>query len=265
MFERARAIEFCKRDPVATVLIRSGLERNARELCLGYFSDDGELSALCWNGAYLVPYGFDEAGLDALATHLKHTERIASSLVGPADQVMGLWERIEASYPSPYDIRENQPSMVYSGHPQVRPDPQVRHAEIGESNIVLPASAAMFTEEVGYDPTAFGNAYAMRVSSLISGRRTFVRMGLKDGAVRVEFKADIGADAGEVAQIQGVWTAPDLRGQGIASRAMVAVAELARKRYPTVSLYVNDFNLPARRAYEKAGFEQVGTYATVLL
>ena len=38
-------------------------------------------------------------------------------------------------------------------------------------------------------------------------------------------------------------------------------AELA----PTVSLYVNGYNTPALRAYERAGFERVGTFATVIL
>jgi uncharacterized protein len=31
-----------------------------------------------------------------------------------------------------------------------------------------------------------------------------------------------------------------------------------------VSLYVNDFNAPARRSYERVGFTQVGTFASVL-
>jgi predicted GNAT family acetyltransferase len=33
---------------------------------------------------------------------------------------------------------------------------------------------------------------------------------------------------------------------------------------PVVSLYVNDFNIAARRAYEKVGFSQVSTFASVL-
>jgi predicted GNAT family acetyltransferase len=33
---------------------------------------------------------------------------------------------------------------------------------------------------------------------------------------------------------------------------------------PIVSLYVNDFNIAARRSYEKVGFRQVGTFASVL-
>jgi hypothetical protein len=41
-------------------------------------------------------------------------------------------------------------------------------------------------------------------------------------------------------------------------------AEALRSVAPTVSLYVNDFNLPARRAYERVGLRNVGTFSSVL-
>jgi uncharacterized protein len=37
-----------------------------------------------------------------------------------------------------------------------------------------------------------------------------------------------------------------------------------REVAPGVSLYVNDFNAPARRAYERVGFVQVGSFASIL-
>ena len=33
---------------------------------------------------------------------------------------------------------------------------------------------------------------------------------------------------------------------------------------PTVSLYVNDFNVAARRAYARVGFNEVGRFTSVL-
>ena len=46
---------------------------------------------------------------------------------------------------------------------------------------------------------------------------------------------------------------------------LAPVVAAARARFSqTVSLYVNDFNTPARKAYLAVGFEQVGTFATVL-
>ena len=35
------------------------------------------------------------------------------------------------------------------------------------------------------------------------------------------------------------------------------------QRYPRISLYVNDFNAPAVKAYERLGFAEVGALATV--
>jgi predicted GNAT family acetyltransferase len=46
---------------------------------------------------------------------------------------------------------------------------------------------------------------------------------------------------------------------------MAAVVNDALRRVaPSVSLYVNDFNVPARRVYHRCGFHQVGLFATVL-
>lgn len=266
--DRDAALEVLATDPVASILARVPIEEqwSRPSHALGLFSGAGDLTAVCWHGGNLVPFGFDEAGLDVLASHVLSTRRLFTSLVGPSDQVMPLWDRIKVALGVPREVRQRQLSMVYRGG-GVAPDVSVRPARIGEGHTILPASVAMFTEEVGYDPTIYGNGYAQRVHGLVRAGFTFVRMGVgDDGHPRVEFKADIGACSGGVAQIQGVWTAPDLRGQGIATAAMVQVAELVRETIaPTVSLYVNDYNVAAVRVYEKAGFETVGTYSTILL
>lgn len=268
-FDKKAAIDVLAQDPVASILARVPIEQedSSTAHALGLFDDDGALCAVCWNGGNLVPFGFDPEGLDILADHLIHTPQLCYTLTGPADQVLPLWDRVQGVYSRPREIRERQLSMVYQGGEQVAPDPTVRLAQVGEGGLVFPASVAMFIEEVGFDPSQGSSAYASRVYSLIRQGRTFVRIGPgPDGQPRVEFKADVGALAGGVAQIQGVWTAPDLRGQGIATNAMVSVARAVSSTIaPTVSLYVNDFNVAAVRAYEKAGFETVGNYATVLL
>lgn len=46
---------------------------------------------------------------------------------------------------------------------------------------------------------------------------------------------------------------------------MAHVAHLATAIAPTISLYVNDYNIAAVRTYEKAGSDVVGEYATILL
>jgi hypothetical protein len=126
----------------------------------------------------------------------------------------------------------------------------------------LPAAAAMFTEELGISPFVgpAGSGYRRRVEALLAAGRAF---GIVDRAGMV-FKADLGAVTRDTCQVQGVWVRPDLRGRGIGTAALATVFEHALRRAPTVSLYVNDFNLAARRMYAKLGMRRVGTLKTVL-
>ncbi len=79
------------------------------------------------------------------------------------------------------------------------------------------------------------------------------------------FKAEVGCTSPYAAQIQGVYVDPALRGRGLASHGMAAVVEAIRSEIaPVASLYVNEWNLPARRAYEKAGFVESGRFTTVM-
>jgi predicted GNAT family acetyltransferase len=129
--------------------------------------------------------------------------------------------------------------------------------------VLLPASIAMFTEEVGVSPAAGdgGALYRSRVSELVQAGRSFAR--IEDG--RVVFKAEVGAVTSAACQIQGVWVDPTLRGHGLSVGGMAAVvAECLRSVAPAVSLYVNDFNTPARRAYQRVGFHDVDTFMSVL-
>ncbi len=268
--DRDAALELCARDPVDNILaaVQVGYLGGRRIPGGGLFGVQrlGELVGLCWMGANLVPVGLDADDLlDAVAAHVSDRGRRCSSIVGPAAQVHGLWQRLAARWSRPRDIRADQPSMAISATPAVAPDPRVRHSGERDLDILVPACVAMFTEEVGYSPLAGGGAYAARVHELVATRRSFVRTDVGPGGRRVVFKAEIGALALGVAQVQGVWVHPDLRGQGIAAAGMAAVVELVRAELaPTVSLYVNDYNTPAVATYRRTGFQQVGSYATVL-
>jgi predicted GNAT family acetyltransferase len=119
----------------------------------------------------------------------------------------------------------------------------------------------MYTEEVGVDPgTGRESSYRSYCRWLVGEGRAFGI--IEDG--RVIFKSDIGAASGSVAQIQGVWLEPSLRGRGASVPAMAAVTEYVLADYGQACLYVNDFNTPAVRSYLRVGFEQVGELATVL-
>ena len=120
----------------------------------------------------------------------------------------------------------------------------------------------MFTEEVGVSPLGHdAAAYQARVHDLVATGRAYAR--IEDG--RVVFKAEIGAVTRDACQVQGVWVAPDRRGEGLAAPGTAAVVALAQAEHaPAVTLYVNDYNQVARRAYARVGFSEVATFTTVL-
>ena len=132
-------------------------------------------------------------------------------------------------------------------------------ADLGE---LLPAAAAMFTEEVGFDPVArYGEGYAARLRTLIAGQRSAI---VTDVNGRVIFKADAGIVNLDAAQVQGVWLHPDYRGYGLAKPFFAAAAQILQRHYPHLSLYVNDYNARALAMYRGTGWEQIGQFSTII-
>jgi predicted GNAT family acetyltransferase len=267
-YDRPAALELCLRDPVGSVLAGGYVETLGiyplQQQLLGVFDGDS-LRSLCWAGANLVPVGAGPDSIAAIADVMRRRGRRCSSIVGPAEAVLGLWELLRPTWSQARDVRRDQPSLAITGLPVVPADPQVRRSGPDDFELIFPASVAMFTEEVGYSPTVAGAAYESRVRELIDRGRSFVRIEEGADGPRVVFKAELGAVALGVAQVQGVWVPPDLRGRGIATAGVAAVVRTAIAEVaPTVSLYVNSYNRAALAAYRKVGFRQVGTYATVL-
>ena len=256
------------RDPIANVFVQSRVEtaglqpwRLGAEMW-GHVVE-GQVAGLCYAGANLVPIEGDDTALRAFADRARRQGRRCSSIVGPARLVAPMWQLLEPTWGAARDVRPRQPLMLADTPGDVTPDPLVRRVRTDEVDVLLPASIAMFTEEVGVSPVAAdgGSLYRARVTELIQAGRSFARI---DGD-RVVFKAEVGAVTAAACQVQGVWVDPALRGQGLSVQGMAAVVdECLSTVAPAVTLYVNDFNAPARRAYQRVGFRDVGTFMSVL-
>ncbi|MBV9383380.1 MAG: GNAT family N-acetyltransferase [Streptosporangiaceae bacterium] len=266
--DRAAALAICDSDPVTNVFVGSriralGLEPGRLGAQIWGHEPAGQLTSLCYAGANLVPVAATQAAIAGFAERALRQGRRCSSLVGPAADVNALWAYLRPHWGPPREVRAVQPLMTISGAPLIAADPGVRRVRPGELEILLPACVAMFTEEVGVSPLAGdgGSSYRARVAELIRTGRAFAR--IEDG--QVVFKAEVGAATPLACQVQGVWVRPDRRGRGIAAPGMAAVVNEARRAIsPLVSLYVNDFNVPARAAYRRVGFTEVGEFMSVL-
>ncbi len=225
--------------------------------------EDGELRAACHVGANMVPVQADVDDARAFAERALARPRTATTIVGPVTPVRAIWDVVAEAWGTPRDQRWNQPHLEIASDPKVAPDPKVRRTTLEEAEVLYPACVAMYTEEVGVSPEAFGGAdfYRTRVRNLVARGWSFAR--IEDG--RVVFKAEVACLTPQAAQVQGVYVDPELRGQGIGTAGIAAVVHAIRADLaPVVSLYVNDYNVPARRSYERVGFRQTATFATVM-
>lgn len=282
-------IALCAQDPVAHVVplmhleaaagsgvVPAGLWVARRRVGWGR-----EIAGLVWAGANLCPVlpgtadaeADEDLRADVAAAVVGRLSRPAA-IVGKAAVALDLWGRIEPWWGPAREVRERQISMAIDGPvrrmaalpaPELRLE-AVRSARAADYDVLLPACVHMFIGEVGYDPMRHGrHAYEERLHHLVRSGRAYLQMGVAEGRRQVVFKAEVGALGGGVAQLQGVWVHPELRGRGLARAGLSAVIEAVRADHaPTVSLYVNDFNTAAVAAYEAVGMTRVGTCATVM-
>ena len=225
--------------------------------------DDGRLVAGCHVGANLVPVEATADDARAFAERALARHRSVSTIVGPHTAVRPFWDEVAESWGRPRETRWEQPHMVIDGPPQVAPDPKVRRTERRDLSVLYPACVAMYTEEVGVSPESGGGAdlYRARVTQLVSRGWSFARFDRG----KLVFKAEVACATPDAAQVQGVWVPPERRGEGLAVAGMAAVVEQVQATIaPAVSLYVNAWNEPARRAYDRVGFRETTTFSTVM-
>jgi hypothetical protein len=266
--ERAAVERVLESEPIAAAQVAervyaAGLSWRVDARVFGYGSRR-RLDSICWLGANLIPVHASGPAVQAFAEVAGLQSRTCSSLVGESEAVLGIWTHLADLWGPARDVRPCQPLLATWTQPSIPPDPTIRLVRPGEVNLLFPAAVAMYTEEVGVSPIGAdgGRDYRERIVDLVRARRAYAKFV----GGRVVFKAELAVITPHTTQVQGVWVAPEWRGRGLGTAAMAAVVRDALRRVaPSVSLYVNDFNTPARRVYERCGFRRMGTFATVLL
>lgn len=248
---------------VASRIRTGGLEAFTLGCDVWGYEEDGQLVSILHHGANMVPVNGTPEALDAYVTRIGPI-RTCASILGVADEALSLYDKLCRRWPGawqhPREIRACQPLMVISGPPVVPSDPCVRRIGPSDADSYFEAAVSMYTEEVGVSPLDGTNGYRWYVDRLLE---TGCAMGIvEDG--RVIFKTDVGSSTSTTCQVAGVWLRPDLRGRGRSVPAMAAVVDLCREQWENVTLYVNDYNTPARALYRRVGFDEVGAMATVL-
>lgn len=248
-----RILRFCDEDPVERVFLEDIARRG-----LGRFAgvvEDGRLTALCHVGANLVPSGRGVAALAKLASRGE-----PRMMVGEEAAVTELWNAIGGKMPAPVEDRPGQPVYVLDRAPRPA-GTGLRPARLDDLDLLVPACAAAYLEEVGIDAYARDpELFRWRTRSQIELGRSW--LWLEDGAIR--FKAEASAWTPKAVQLQQVWVDPGLRGRGYAKEALTDLCALLLGQGPVVCLFARSDNIPALRLYEAVGMRRTITYRSLI-
>jgi ribosomal protein S18 acetylase RimI-like enzyme len=246
-------LRYCEEDPIERVFLEDIARRG-----LGRFTgvvEDGRLTALCHVGANLVPSGHGVAALAKLASRGE-----PRMMVGEEGAVTELWEAIRRKMRLPLEDRPGQPVYVLDRAPE-RAGTGLRQARLDDLDLLVPACAAAYLEEVGIDAYARDpDLFRWRTRSQIELGRSW--LWLQDGAIR--FKAEASAWTPSAVQLQQVWVDPALRGRGYARTAMTDLCALLLEQGPVVCLFARSDNLPALGLYEALGMRRTITYRSLI-
>lgn len=251
--ELPQILAFCAEEPIERVFLEDVARRG-----LGRFAaleDGGKLCALCHVGANLVPSGRDTGSFAEIAARGD-----ARMMVGEERAVTELWEALRDRMPEPLDDRPGQPVYVLAEAPPAG-DTGLRPATLDDLELLVPASASAYLEEVGVD--AYGRDPALfewRTRVQIEQGRSWIWR--EDD--RVLFKAEASAWTDDAVQLQQVWVDPGERGRGNARRGLADLCRLLLERTPVVCLFVRPENAPAIALYEATGMRRTIVYRSLI-
>lgn len=258
------ALEFLQRDSLMNVYLISRLQEEralaSTQMVMVRFNGAIVLVAsLATNivlaGDPATPQDIQYAAISLIADRILTRMLPVRAIISPAVLVEALWKELRSRLDPPTVVRMNQP--VYALRKRLDyPDLTVsRYSNVRDLDQLVPACAAMHTEEVGIDPLERDAAgYRERIRELVEKKRSVVRMA--DGVIAA--KCEYSAVTEEAVQLMGVWTNPRYRRQGLAFEMLREVCGHLLRKGKVVTLFVNDFNAPAIALYEQLGFQRIG-------
>jgi predicted GNAT family acetyltransferase len=266
--EREEVLRFLNQRPVHTVVMTSFILDNGMqsELNRGSFygcrNEAGELEGVALLGHSTLVEARTETALKALAFTARTMTTPIHLIMSSGTSANSFWNYLTGF--------TSQPSMEFTEllfevgfpFPVANCEYEIRPATADELEIVAEAHAEVAVIEQGIDPMERDReGFLKRTLRRIEQGRVFV---VFEGD-KLVFKADIVADTGKAAYLEGVYVSPAYRGKGVASGCLAKLCLQLLDRVENVCLLSNVEFKHAHRSFARAGMRNTDACTTLFV
>jgi uncharacterized protein len=262
------ALAFLAMRPVHTVVMTSFINDNGmvsslnRGVFYGYRNDEGTLEGVALIGHTTLVEARTDDALAAFAFAARESETPINLIMSDGATAETFWQLYSGGTRQPRLVC-NELLFEISFPVMVRENvDNLRLATAEELIPVAEAHAEVAYEESGVNPMRRDReGFLKRTLRRIEQGRTYVVFDDK----KLIFKADIVAETDEVVYLEGIYVAPEQRGNGIGTNCLSQLSRLLLNRVKHVCLLSNVDFKQAHRAYQKAGFKSKDSCTTIFV
>ncbi|CAN5448843.1 hypothetical protein BH10ACI1_BH10ACI1_03400 [soil metagenome] len=264
----AEVVEFLSIRPVHTVVMKSFIQDNDLESAdnrgkfYGYRSSEGTLEGIALIGHTTLIESRSNDSLVAFALIARVSETPIHIIMADGKTTEKFWQFFADDNRAPrltctellFEL--NFPFMVQNCKWEVR------LAKSEELEQIAEAHAEVAFIESGVDPMQKDReGFLKRTLKRIEKNRTFVVF--ENG--KLVFKADIVAETSDVIYLEGIYVAPEYRGQNVGSECLAAISLQLIDRVSNICLLSNIEFKNAHRSFAKAGFKNTDACQTIFV
>jgi GNAT superfamily N-acetyltransferase len=266
--ETQEVLAFLNIRPVHTVVMASFIADNGIESELnrgkfyGYRNAQGTLEGMALIGHTTLVEARTEEALKALAFTARSSETPIHVIMSDGTAAEIFWNHFSDGLTQPrlkctemlFEI--SFPFMVRNCKQEIRP------AKADELLPVAEAQAEIAFMESGVDPMQKDReGFLKRVARRIEQGRVFVVFEND----KLVFKADIIAETTNVIYLEGIYVAPECRGQGVGSDCLAKLSLDLLNRVENICFLSNFEFIKAHQSFYKAGYKNTGNCTTLFV
>jgi predicted GNAT family acetyltransferase len=266
--DRQEVLEFLKTRPVHTVVMTSFIQDNGiesdnnRGKFYGYRGENGKLEGVALIGHTTLVEARSEDSLAAFALIARQSEMPLHIMMSDGKTIETFWRLYAGDFRKPRMVCTEL--LFELQLPFLVQDCawNVRCAKADELEQIAGAHAEVAFAESGVDPLVKDReGFLKRCLKRIEKQRTFVVF--RDG--KLVFKADIAAETSDVVYLEGIYVAPEFRGQNVGASCLAKLSLFLLNRAQHICLLSNLEFYGAHRSFLKAGFKNTDSCKTIFV